>query len=339
MSLVRIAEVWRGSIVESVHFGVAVIANGRGEIIEGWGDPGLVTYPRSALKPVQAIALVESGAAKAWDLTPRHIALACGSHRGEPFHTELAERWLASLGLNENALACGADAPADPSTALAAARDGLPKRRVYNYCSGKHCGFLTVALHRGWPVDGYSHLEHPVQQLYLDALSEIADCDARALPFGIDGCTLPAAALSVGEFAKLMARFADARVVSPQRRSAMLAIHDAMRANPEYVSGSKQPGVELARVTKGRLVMKTGAEGFIAAYAPGQGLGIALKIVDGEARARVPALIALMSAARLLDEREQGELRHLAEPAVLDSSGSIVGRICGCCVPSALDHK
>jgi len=338
MSLVKLAEVWRGPIVESMHFGVAAIANERGEITDGWGDTSLVTFPRSALKPIQAIPLVESEAGKALGCGGRHVAIACGSHRGEPFHTRLIEDWLSALGVDEEALACGPEAPMDPATALIAARSGSPKRRVYNNCSGKHCGLLTVVRHRGWSSEGYRLLEHPVQQLYLDALSELIQRDARTLPFGIDGCTLPAVAMSVAEFARLMARFACARSAVARRSEAMREIHDAMRENPEYVSGTKQPGVELSKVTKGRLVIKTGAEGFIAVFAPGQGIGVALKVIDGEARARVPALIALLAKARLIDNDEHRELQDLAEPAIRDTGGSIAGKICGCDLSASLDH-
>ncbi len=330
VSCVRMVEVWRGPLVESVHLGMAAVANARGEIVEGWGDTDLLTYPRSALKPVQAIALVETGADKAFGLTQRHLAIACASHRGEPFHSALVTSWLAGLGLDQSALACGADHPADEETAAAAVRDGHPEQRIYHNCSGKHCGFLTVACHRGWPVKGYDRLDHPTQQLYLDALSELSGSDACALPFGIDGCTLPAAAMSVGSFAVMMARFAASCVASPRRRSAILAIHEAMRAHPEYLSGTDQPDVQLIRATQGRIVMKTGAEGFLMAYVPGEGLGVALKIADGQARARVPAMIALLSAVGLLDASEQRELAHLAKPAVLDSGGAVVGRISAC---------
>jgi L-asparaginase II len=330
VSFVKMVEVWRGDLVESVHHGVAAVANAAGEIVEGWGDTSLVAYPRSALKPIQAIALVETGAYAARGLTSRHLALACASHRGEPFHTELVSAWLEDLGLTQSALACGPDHPYDEASAAAAIRAGHPLQRIYHNCSGKHCGFLTVATHRGWPVEGYAQLEHPTQQLYLDALSDLLGRDARALPFGVDGCALPAAALPVKEMAVMMARFAAARVASPSRRAAILAIHEAMRAHPEYISGTDQPGVHLARVTGGRIIVKTGAEGFLMAYVPQNGLAAVLKIADGEARARFPALIALLSSIGLLDAAEQRELARIAEPPVLNSAGATVGRICAC---------
>jgi len=330
LSFVKMVEVWRGQLVECVHLGVAAVANAEGEIIEGWGDTSMVTYPRSALKPIQAIALVETGAYQACGLTSKHLALACASHYGQPIHTELVSAWLADLGLDQSALACGADRPFDEASAVAAIRDGHPVQRIYHNCSGKHCGFLTVARHRGWPIETYDRLDHPAQQLYLDSLSELLGRDAHALPFGIDGCALPAAALPVRDMASMMARFAAARAASPGRRAAILAIHDAMRTYPAYISGTGQPGVELARVTRGRIIMKSGAEGFMMVYVPDQGLAAVIKIADGNARARIPALIAVLSTVGLLDAAEQRELARLAEPPVLNSVGAKVGRICAC---------
>lgn len=335
MSFVRMVEVWRGPLVESAHLGVAAVANAHGEVIDGWGDTGLLAFPRSALKPVQAIALVETGADAALGLTSRHLALACASHRGEPFQTGLVASWLADLKLDESALACGPDAPADEAAAAAAYRDGHPRRRIFHMCSGKHCGFLSVARHRGWSHEGYDQLEHPAQQLYLDALSELSGSDARALPFGIDGCALPAPALTVAGMAVTMARFAGARAVSPARRAAIGTIHDAMRRHPEYVSGTGQAGVEIARVTQGRVIMKTGAEGFMTAFVPGAGLGVALKIQDGQARARMPALIGVLSAVGLLDAGERQALSDLAGPPVHNSTGAVVGRVQACGFPTA----
>lgn len=323
-------EILRGALVESAHCGVAAVANARGEIVEGWGDTSLVTYPRSALKPVQAIALAETGALDAFRLGPRHLALACGSHRGEPFHRAMVREWLAGLALSESALACGPEAPMDPAAAAQVLRDGTPQARAYHNCSGKHCGFLSVSKHARWPLEGYSSIDHPAQQRFLDTLSDVGGTDARRLPLGVDGCTLPAAAMSVGAFATAMARFADNRVFSPARTTAIAAIHDAMRAHPEYVAGTDEPGVHIARVTQGRIIAKTGAEGFLCAFLPGAGLGVALKIADGATRARVPALLAVLSAAKLLDAAELRALAALAEPPVRDSTGAVVGQLRPC---------
>jgi L-asparaginase II len=335
MTFARMVEVWRGPLVESVHHGAAVVANAKGEIIAGWGDTGLITYPRSALKPVQAIALVESGAAAAQGLTSRHIALACASHYGETFQVNMVKEWLAHLALGEDALACGPDAPMGSEPAADAIRAGTPRTRIYNNCSGKHCGMLTVTKHHGWDIEGYQHPDHPMQQAYFDALSELMGRDARSLHWGVDGCTLPAAALSLDLYATMMARFSVAAVTSPVRQSAIRTIHAAMQAHPEYVAGSAQPNVDIARVTGGRIVMKTGAEGYIGAYLPGEGVGVALKIADGAQRARMPALMGVLASAGLLSQDEARQLAHLSETPVRDTAGAIVGRACPC----GFDHR
>jgi len=330
MEFAKLAEVWRGPVVESVHFGAAAVANAAGEIVHGWGDPSVVTFPRSSLKPIQTIALVETGAAERFGLTQRQIALASASHRAEDIHVDLVMEWLAQLDLTEDALACGPDLPRDSERAHAIIRAGGEKSRRYHNCSGKHCGFLTVARHMGWPVEGYNELSHPTQKLYLEVLSEFLDRDASSLPMGIDGCTLPAPAMSIAEMAIAMARYAAASVASPTRKAAIRTIQDAVRRYPEYMSGTEEPAPLIARATDGEVIMKTGAEGFLVAIMPGQGLGAALKIADGNPRARVIALLNLLQQLDLLSLDAQRALQPLYTQTVHDSIGRSVGEVCGC---------
>ncbi len=330
MEFAKLAEVWRGPVVESVHFGVAAVANAAGEIVHGWGDPSIVTFPRSSLKPIQTIALVETGAAAKLGLTQRHIALACASHRAEAIHVDLVMKWLAQLDLTEGALACGPDLPRDPKRAHAIIRAGGDVSRRYHNCSGKHCGFLTVARHMGWPVEGYNDPSHPTQTLYLDVLSEFLGRDAASLPMGVDGCTLPAPAMSIADMAVVMARFAAASVTSAARKAAIQTIQDAVRAHPEYMSGTGEPAPLIARATDGEVIMKTGAEGFLVAIIPAQGLGVALKIADGNPRARVVALLNLLRHLKLLALDAQRALQPLFNQTIHDSTGRSVGEVCGC---------
>ncbi len=195
------------------------------------------------------MALVETGAHEAYGLDDRHLALACASHRGEPMHADLVCEWLFRLGLSEENLACGATYPRDVEATHDLIRAGRAKSRIYYNCSGKHCGFLTVARHMGWEVDGYDHLDHPAQRRYLDVLSDLLGRDAGSLDFGLDNCTLPAAALSVGDMAVVMARFAAARVSSATRKAAILRLHQAARGYPEYMSGTRQPTEIFSRGT------------------------------------------------------------------------------------------
>lgn len=337
MEYVRLAEAWRGEIVESVHYGVAAVANADGEILHGWGDTSLVTYPRSSLKPLQAIALVETGASRAYGLGPRNLALASASHCGEGIHVELAAEWLEQLGLDEEALACGPEYPHGEEDLHNHIRAGKGKSRIYHNCSGKHCGFLSVAKHMGWETDGYDDLAHPTQQYYLDVMSELLGYDAHKLATGVDHCTLPALALPVGDMAIALARYAAARVSSPARKRAILQLHEAQRSYPEYMSGAATPYVELVRATGGRAIIKGGAEGFLAVYVPDQGLGIALKIADGDSEprtvrrsSRFAVMLSLMKELKLLDADAEKSLAHHFEVPVTDSAGKTVGRIRPC---------
>lgn len=330
MDLAPIAEVWRGPAVESVHFGVAAVANASGEIIYGWGDTAFVTFPRSSLKPIQAIALVETGAADAFGLAPQDLALACASHRGEPMHTDRAARWLERLALSADALACGPDYPADAEAATDLIRSGTTPSRIFHNCSGKHCGYLTVARHMGWPTEGYDDPSHPTEQLYFDTFSDLLGEDVRNLPMGVDGCTLPAPALPMAAMARCMARYAAADTGNATRDAAIRRLQDAMRRFPELVAGTNQPNVALAKATGGRIVMKGGAEGYLAAFIPDQGLGITLKVGDGNARARFVALLAVLRELKLLDAAESAALAELAEPTIYNSVGDVAGRISAC---------
>lgn len=321
-----LAEAVRGSVVENIHFGVAAVANANGEVIGGWGNPDYVSYPRSSLKPIQAIALLETGAADAFDLTEKHIAIACASHRAEPHHVELAEEWLGRLGLDEAALACGPALPRGTADRQKAIRqDG--ESRIYNNCSGKHCGFLTVSKHMGWDHAGYNQLDHPTEQLYVEVLSDLLAKDARQLAFGVDGCTLPAPAISVGDMARMMARFAAGKTASGDRQRAIFRVQNAMRQYPEYVSGIEQPTDLLVRATKGQIVMKSGAAGFMAAFLPEQQLGVSLKIVNGDSSSRVLVFLTLLMEMGLLEDTAIEQLSNLFIAPITNSAGTEVGEI------------
>lgn len=330
MGEARLVEAWRGDVVESVHHGVAAVADGAGEIVAGWGDVDRVTFPRSSLKPVQAVALVESGSADAMRLTERHLAIACASHHGEPAHVALVGAWLGALGLDETALACGPALPTGEASRDALLRGGGGPSRLHHNCSGKHTGFLCQCRHEGWPVDGYDDPAHPAQRRYRDVLGDFLGRDADGLAWGVDNCVLPAAALPVADAARLAARYAGGRGVAPGRRAATERLLGAMRAHPDLVSGSTHATVGLVRATGGRVVVKSGAEGFLLAFVAEAGLGIAVKCGDGNARATFPAMIAILDRLGLLGADERRALAGLREPAILDSAGRVCGRLVPC---------
>ena len=177
-------EVLRGRVVESRHRIHAVIADADGRVLESWGDRNRLVFPRSTVKPIQALPLIETGAADRFELSEAEIALACGSHSGAPCQIVLVEKWLSRLGIEENALECGPQKPLGEDAADILVRSGEAPRSIHNNCSGEHAGFLTTALHLGEPLQGYSDPDHPVQKRVSEVLHELTGCEPEAHPMG-----------------------------------------------------------------------------------------------------------------------------------------------------------
>ena len=316
-----LVEVTRGECVESAHRGAVAISDAQGNVLLQLGDIEKPHYPRSALKPVQALPLVESGAADAFHLGEDEIALACASHSGEPMHTSRVSAWLARIGLQESDLACGPHAVRYEPVWEDMVRRGEKPTRIHNNCSGKHTGFLTVARHWGVATAGYEKVDHPVQQAVAKALGELSGI-ARPLPWGIDGCAAPNFALPLSAFAHALARLASPQTLSPERARAARRIVGAMTARPELVAGTGRTCTTMMRAGRGRVAVKTGAEAAYAAIVPGHGLGIALKIDDGGGRAAETAIAFLLDRMGLVDRAEVADIVH---PPILNTREARVG--------------
>jgi len=296
-----LVEVTRGPLVESRHRGIAVVADRDGRVVLHAGDFERPVFPRSAIKPIQAIPLVESGAVERFGLGDAEIALACASHSGESAHTDTVAAWLARIGCTAADLECGAQAPLDAQTAAALARSGRTPGALHNNCSGKHAGFLTTARARGEPTAGYRELTHPVQQRVLGVLEQMTGQDLGAAPRALDGCSIPTIAVSLGGLAVAMARFADP-VDLPERRAAAVArIRAAWAGQPRLIGGRDRFDTDMISATGGRALTKGGAEGVHCACLPELGLGVALKIEDGAKRAAEVAMAAVLDRLGLLD--------------------------------------
>jgi len=322
-----LVEVTRNGTVESQHFGSAVVCNFNGDVVHSWGDIESLVFPRSALKPMLAIHLVESGASDQYTLSDAELSLACSSHQGEQIHQTLIESWLNRLGLTEDHLACGAALPESTERAYQLLADGQQGCRIHHNCSGKHVGFLTVALHLNLPMDNYHLLEHPLQQLSLDILSDLADIDLKQYPIGIDGCGLPAPTMPLLQLGRTVARFANPADLSDYRAQAIYRLHEAITNEPLYIAGHGTVVSELNDVTKGTVLAKTGAEGVLIAALPERGLGVALKIADGSARASSIALLAILDHLGALSDKEKHKLQAHISPTIINSRDSIVGNI------------
>jgi L-asparaginase II len=317
-----LVEVTRGDHVESVHRGAVAIANAKGGIVFSLGDIETPTFPRSSLKMVQALPLVESGAADAFGLSDEEIALACASHSGEPMHTTRVAKWLEKIGCTENDLACGAHPSRVEAVNEAMIRAGEKPTRIFNNCSGKHSGFLTVCRHWDVATSGYEIHDHPLQVAIAKALGELARIKGE-LPFGIDGCTAPAFALPTSAFARVLAQYADPSSQPPQRAAAMKRIVAAMIAHPDLVAGTGRSDTILMRAAKGRVATKAGAEAYYAAIIPEAGLGVALKIDDGAGRGAETAIAAILDKLGVLsDDKDAHEIIRAPIP---NTRGKVVG--------------
>lgn len=296
-----LVEVTRGPIVESRHRGTLAIADSSGTLLASLGDVDAPVFPRSSIKMIQALPLVESGAAEAFDLTSEYLALACASHSGETMHVDRVAAWLMRIDAHESDLACGPHWPNSEAATHALVRAERQPCRLHNNCSGKHSGFLTLARHLNAPLSGYTDTAHPVQLAVMEALASVAQVPVGLWSIGIDGCAAPNFALPVAVWARAMARLASGHGLAPLRARAAQRITAAMRQHPELVSGTGRACARLMRVAQFGTTLKTGAEGVYFGIVEGRGLGIALKIDDGATRASETAIASVLTALCVLD--------------------------------------
>lgn len=330
-----LVEVKRGAITESRHRGHIVVVDTHGNLIASLGAPENVTYLRSSAKPFQAIPLLTTGAAEHFGFTDREVALACGSHNGEPIHTELAASMLRKIGRGPEALRCGAHEPYGVEAALELRARGEQPNALHNNCSGKHAGMLAVALHLGASIDNYENPENPVQKAIVDVVSQFSGVPVTDMAIGVDGCAAPVFGITV----KAMA-LAYARLVSPpasfdkKTRDACERIVRVMSAYPELIGGtSDRLDTELMRAAPRRLVSKVGAEGvYTAGIKPSeewpQGFGIAIKIEDGDDKRARPTVVieSLRQLGVLRDESLEAVAKYAFFP-VKNRRDDVVGEI------------
>ncbi|GII34668.1 asparaginase [Planotetraspora mira] len=304
-----IVEVVRSGFVESVHRVRVYAVDAHGSPVMVHGDTSSLVSPRSSMKPLQALAMVRAGLPVEDEL----LALACGSHGGERFHVDGVRKILAGAGLDESALRCPEDLPLDTEALHQVFREhGGPSRILMN-CSGKHAAMLATCVVNAWPVDGYLHPGHPLQRAIRSTVEELTG--ERVAATGVDGCGAPLFFVSMAGVVRAFRRFTLADPGSPERR-----IADAMRAFPEWTSGTARPEAVLMRAIPG-LMVKAGAEAFDA-FAFADGSGGAVKVDDGGSRARVPVTVAALRALGL----DAPELDRLATTPVT-GGGEPVGEI------------
>ncbi len=315
----------RGGRPESYHEGILVVADDEGNRRASWGDPDWPAYLRSSLKMIQALPLVESGAADAFGLGPRELAVTCASHDGTPAHVEAVTRILGSAGLGLGHLRCGPHAPFDRESHEALVRRAEAPGRVHNNCSGKHAGMLATCAHRGWDTATYPSADHPLQREIAEKLGALTDLDPESLEYAVDGCGVPTFRVSLHRFAVALARFASAGGAS--RR-----LFDAMNRHADMVAGTSSMCTELARAANRPVIAKAGAEGLYGvAWRDDSGRGVALVAKDaaGHARGRNFAVTEAVRQLGLLDADGVARMAPFHSAPLRNHGGDEVGRMVG----------
>ena len=321
-----LVEVFRKDTVESMHRGAVVAVNSEGRTILEHGDINALVFPRSSLKPLQAIPLAESGALEHFDMSGRELALACASHSGEEQHRQVLKGWMQRVGLTPAELECGPSLPFDKAASEQWLRDGGEAGKELHNCSGKHTGMLTLAAFQGHSLAGYSEYDHPTQQGWLSLLSELSGVNAADMPWDKDGCGLPTVALPLVAFARSFIPFIAAADSHTKRDVAMAKITTAMRSHPEMVAGTNRCCTASMANIDG-LMVKVGAEGVFIAVAIEAGVTIALKADDGAGRAAEVMLGAALRQLGLLSDEQYRNLANWYSPPVVNSQNTVVGAI------------
>jgi L-asparaginase II len=322
-----LVEVTRGPAVESRHRGHLVVVDADDRLIFAAGDPERLIFPRSALKPLQALPTHALGAAEAFGLTGPEVAVMAASHGAEPFHLEAVRGILAKIGATESDLHCGPHMPGNPAASAELIRRGETPRAIHNNCSGKHAGMLTLARLLEAPLAGYHEPEHPVQEEIRSLLLGVCGVETGRLGWGTDGCGVPNYRIPLRALALGFARIARAERLPQPLDAGARTLAGAICAHPAYVSGSAAFCAEMIGTLQGAVIAKSGAEGVYALGLTGRGWGMALKMEDGSPRG-VPAVVtAFLDAVGLLTGTARESLSRFRQPGVINTRGDTVGEV------------
>jgi L-asparaginase II len=322
-----LVEVLRGPRVESVHRGAVAVVDADGAAALALGYVAHPIFPRSAVKALQALPLVETGAADRYGLGDEELAIACGSHGGEPAHVAAVERMLARAGLDAAALECGAHPPSHHPSADALVRAGRTASAVHNNCSGKHAGFLCLARHLGVDHRRYVSPAHAVQQTVKAAIEQMAGVGLGEESCAIDGCAAPTWAMPLANLAQAFARFGTGHALAPGRAKAAARLRAACARKPFFVAGTGRFATVAMEQLRERAFVKSGAEGVYCGALPAQGLGIAVKCDDGAGRAAEAVMAALLMRLLPLEADACAMLDRFARPILRNWNGIEVGRL------------
>jgi len=322
-----IVEATRGERIESAHRGAGAVVDADGRAVLTFGDAERAVYPRSAVKALQALPLIESGAADRLGLTDNEIALACASHSGGEDHVAAVRAMLAKSGHDEGALECGAHWPLGEGEARSLARSGRTPTALHNNCSGKHAGFICGACAMGVHPRGYVAPDHAVQREVTAAIAAVTGATLSEEMRGVDGCSIPTYAVPLLALARGFARFGTGQGLPRERGQAVARIRTAVAAHPLTVAGKGRFDTEMMSLIGPRVFLKSGAEGVICAALPEAGLGLVVKADDGAGRAAQVMIAALLRRFGGFDEEMEARLARFVSPRLFNWNGVEVGRL------------
>jgi L-asparaginase II len=320
-----VVEVTRGALIESAHRGAGAIVDAEGRVMMAFGDAERPVYPRSAVKALQALPLVESGAAESLGLSDKEIALACASHSGSEEHIATARAMLIKAGCDERALECGVHWPLGEDEARALARSGRPPTALHNNCSGKHAGFLCLSCALGVDPNGYVAPDHPVQGEVAASIEAMTGARLSEATRGVDGCAIPTYAVPLVALARGFARLGTGHGLSLARRNALARIRAAVAAHPLTVAGRGRFDTDVMSLLGPRVFIKSGAEGVACAALPEAGLGLAVKADDGAGRAAQVMIAALIRRFGDLEQQAGARFSRFVSPRLSNWNGAEVG--------------
>lgn len=320
--------VTRGDYVESRHHVAYAMVSADETILGSAGDIEEPMFMRSAAKPLVCAAIVASGAADRFQFTQQEIAIIAGSHSGEPYHVKTVLSILQKIGLDEIALGCGAHPPLHAPSALALAAASEEPRAVHNNCSGKHAGILALAIYRGHTIRNYLSPDHPVQVEILDACAELLCVPVQGLRVAVDGCGMPALAVSLRAGATFYARLGEPATFGDRWHLALSRVSHAMLAQPEYVGGTGRFDTDLMMSASPTIICKSGAEGYQATSILTKNAGMALKVLDGSYRAVPPFVVNTLLSEGVLFNHQAARLELYRRPTIVNHSHDTVGHIC-----------
>ena len=321
-----IAYQYRGDLVDQIHRGHIAVTDHTGRILWKLGDPERLTFARSSAKPLQAIPVAESGALEHYGITPQELAVICSSHNGEPFHVKAVESILHKAGLSPDQLCCGSEYPMYVPAEDALKIAGIPRAPIYCDCSGKHAGMLITARHLGESLEGYTALEHPVQQRILSVFAEMCGVETSDVQLAVDGCGVPVHALPLYRLAQGYARMSLPTLFDPTRAAALRRITSAMTAHPEMVAGTDRICTQLMAAFGDRIFCKSGASAFYAVGIKDKGIGIALKMEDGASSIVPYAILSVLTQLGVITPEEACSLPRYHDKNLYNNHHAVVGR-------------